>query len=153
MAPSATAMRPAAEATLTMCPRPRSAIPGAIALVPLIRPCTLTSMTDLVTASGSLSTEPSGMMPALLTSTSTGPTSPTVARKVRHDSALVTSSRAPTAPRPIRSATCCTRTSSRSPSATVAPIPASSSAVAWPMPRAAPVITMESPEMSRFVIA
>ena len=96
VAPSASATRPTADATLTMCPRPRSTIPGARALVPLMTPCRLTSTIARATACGSLSTEPSGMMPALLTRASIGPTSAVASRNAVHDSGSVTSRRAAT---------------------------------------------------------
>src|SRR4051795_8833182 len=78
------------------------------------------------------------MMPALLTSTSSGPAA---SRKRSKESSSATSSSKP-APRPAGSAAAARSASSpsRSPIATRAPRAASAWAVAKPMPRAAPVI-------------
>ena len=131
---------------------------GTTALVPWMMPCRLTSTILRVTASGSSRIEPSGMMPALLTSTSTGPTSAVSRRNSSHEVRSVTSSSAPTTRPPARwtagsaeisAATDRTSAASRSPIATRAPWRANRSAVARPMPRAPPVTRTERVLRSR----
>ena len=77
------------DATLTTWPRPRSTIPGSAARMPLIGPITFTSKMAPVVASASSRNGPSGMIPALLTSTSRGPPAAT---NSSNDSGEVTSS-------------------------------------------------------------
>src|SRR3954451_2960082 len=77
------------------------------------------------------------MIPALLTSTSSGPAA---SRKRANESSSVTSSWWPVASPASRAAACSASSPSRSPIATRAPRPARTCAVAKPMPLAAPVM-------------
>ena len=153
MAPSATATRPTAEATLTMRPRPRSTMPGATALVPLIRPCTLTSMIARVTDVGLLEHRPERHDAGVVDQDVDRPDLAHLGEEAlpRLGAGDVEAGADGAATDPLRDLLA-PATSSRSPSATVAPCEASSSAVASPIPRAAPVITTVSPEMSRLLM-
>src|SRR4051794_24908797 len=104
-----------------------------------------------VSWSGSFSSEPSGMMPALLISASHGPRWPTSVRNSRQEAGSVTSSRAAATRSPKGAATVAARPASRSPIATDAPSRARRSAVARPMPRAPPVTSTAIPEILRFI--
>src|SRR5437879_3018948 len=95
-----------------------------------------------VTASGSSIIRPTGMMPALLTSTSIGPSwRSTSSRNSENECGSVTSS-LPWTSSPSAAPDSLTHTSSMSPIATLAPKLCSAVAVANPIPRAPPVITM-----------
>ena len=70
---------PAMDATFTTCPLPRSTMCGITARMPWIRPQTFTSIVVALIASSSDRKSPSGMTPALLTSTSIRPKRSTTA--------------------------------------------------------------------------
>ena len=100
------------------------------------------SIIRLAVASVSSTNGPIGMIPALLISTSSGPSrSSTWSRKAAKLSRSVTSSGSPMVPAPqLGSAVCSAREASMSPIATRAPWAISAAAVARPIPRPPPVI-------------
>ena len=129
-----------------MWPRPRCFIFGMTSLHPVMTPTTLMSIWRRVVASSSSSNGPSGMMPALLMSTSTGPSvRSTSSRKCANEARSQTlSANASTLP-PSSSAVLRASSTSRSPMPTRAPWRASARAVALPIPRAAPVMATTCP--------
>ena len=86
------------------------------------------------------------MIPALFTSTSSGPSrSSAASRKAEKEAVSVTSSRRPAARSPRPAAVAVAWASSRSPMATRAPRRTSSVAIAAPIPRAPPVTATVRP--------
>jgi hypothetical protein len=130
----------------TMWPRPRCFIFGTTSLHPVMTPMTLMSIWRRVVASSSSSNGPSGMIPALLTSTSTGPSVRSTSSRKRANEARshTLSSKASTLP-PSSEAALRASSASRSPMPTRTPWRASARAVALPMPRAAPVMATTWP--------
>src|SRR3954451_9485825 len=91
-----------------------------------------------------------GITPALLTTTSTGPSCRSASsRKRAKEARSVTSSASPIVPPPSSAATASARAGSRSPMATRQPLPTSARAVVLPIPRAAPVIATTLPFSDR----
>ena len=102
-------------------------------------PWTLMSNWRWATLSGSSTKGPMGMIPALLTSTSSGPCAASAAsRKAAKESRSVTSRTSAWAPR--RAAVASTAAASTSPRVTRAPSRRNRAAVASPIPRAPPVM-------------
>src|SRR5207344_3462705 len=106
----------------------------------------LMSSWRLIEASDSSTSAVTGMIPALLTTTSTGPSWRSVSsRKAANDSRSVTSSGSAIVPPPRPAAVCSASSSSRSPMATRQPLRTSAAVVALPIPRAPPVIATTLP--------
>src|SRR6185295_10776424 len=100
----------------------------------------------LIDSSDSSTKGVTGMIPALLITTSTGPSSRSAAsRKVAKEVRSVTSSGKATMPPPSPAAVSSARARSRSPIATRQPLRTSAIAVALPIPRAPPVIATTLP--------
>jgi hypothetical protein len=121
---------PAEEATLTIRPHPRSAIPGAKARISRIEASTCSSHWPFQSSSVSSSSGLAKLVPALLTRMSTGPPASSAMRSAA--SGAVTST-------PEERETPVTR----------APSASSSATVASPIPRLAPVTTAVRPSMPR----
>src|SRR5881227_3415062 len=129
-----------------MWPRPRRSLPGRASFVPVRQPRTLTSKTRRATSSGSSIIGPMGMIPALLTSTSSGPTSRSMsARNAAKESRSVTSRPEARTSVPSRSAAAVTALPSTSPIATRAPAARRARAVDSPIPRPPPVTATTRP--------
>ena len=135
--------RPASDETLTMAPRPRSTMPGMTARARKNGPLRFTASTACQRSSAmpAIPSSPAvSPMPATLTSTSTAPSSRSVASAVAPTYAALrdVAAERPSAPPPstmaatVSSAPSC----SRSTTATAAPSAASRTAVALPMPLA-----------------
>src|SRR3954470_11241890 len=136
--------RPASLATLTITPPPRSCIVPSTACVHASTPRRFTPSTKSHSASSVLTKNAKRSVPALLTSTSTGPNaSPTAATARPTDAVSVTSSSV--ASPSISAATSRAASASRSPTATRAPSAARRRAVAAPMPPAPPVTSAVRP--------
>jgi hypothetical protein len=117
-------------------------------------PWTLMSIIRRAVASSSSTNDPIGMIPALLISTSSGPSrSETWSRKRANESRSVTSSASPTASVPNCAAASSASGLSRSPIATLAPLAAIAFAVSLPIPRAPPVIATTFPSRDRASLA
>src|SRR4051794_32863205 len=117
-------------------------------------PCTLMSSWRCALASSSSTKRPTGMIPALLTKTSMGPSaSSTLSANASTDSRRVTSSSKATVPRPSSEAVCWAGSTSTSPMATRMPSRRNVSAIARPMPRAPPVIAATCPVRMRGCLA
>jgi hypothetical protein len=118
--------------------------------LPWITACRLISSWRTMLSGRSCANPVTGMIPALLTSTSIGPSRrSTSSRNSVKPGRSVTSSGSPTASPPSDSATRTAAGSSRSPTATRAPSAASARAMASPIPRPPPVITATLPERER----
>src|SRR2546423_73630 len=129
-------------------------MPGSASFMPLMTPWRLTSSVRRVVASSSSRKRPTGMIPALFTSTASGPAARSAAcRNFPNEVRVRTSSASPTASRPTSSAAARAASRSRSPSTTRAPRAANAAAVARPIPRAAPVTATAAPSSSSAPIA
>ena len=154
VAPPGAPYLPACEAMLTTWPRLRAIMRGSAIFMPWMTPWRLMSTMRTAVASSSSMKRPTGMMPALLTSTSSGPKrSSAASTKASKESRRVTSSANPAALGPISAAACSASSASRSPIATFMPSRAKACAVALPMPRAAPVIAATWPTRMRGCLA
>ena len=124
-----------------MCPRPRGTIRSRPSFIPRITPWMLMSTIRRAVRSSSSMNLPICMIPALLISTSTGPSWDSASSRNRaNDSRSVTSRLSATAVGPSSLAVARAASRSRSPIATRIPTRGSAWAVARPIPRAAPVI-------------
>lgn len=143
------------DAMFTMQPRPRSTMPGSAARQPCHTPSRSTAKQRRQSSSLIVSGSANTLMPALFTSTSSGPNSASVrASAARTESWRVTSAcsastRAPSTSAAIAAAIAaavrCACSTSTSSSATHAPSRANACAIAAPMPRAAPVTAATLP--------
>ena len=130
------------EATLTTWPAPCATKRGSTAAMPFSTPPMLTSIIRVHSSVFSAAMGDSGMMPALLISTSTRPNRVSAASaKVAKPAASVTSSACQATLSPSSSASACSRSVRRAPMNRRAPVAASSRTVASPMPLDAPVIS------------
>ena len=141
--------RPASEEMLTIRPRPRAIMPSTTARVAWSAPLKLTAIRRSQSA-GSLSAKSARRsQPALLTSTSTGPTASATARTAASTATgSLTSAVAPSARPPaltISFATVRALSPSRSAMPTAIPARARRSAMARPMPRPPPVTSATAP--------
>src|SRR5579859_4016682 len=136
-------------------PRPRPTIPGSTARQHRYAPSTLTSNTRHQSAGsssqiGSASDEP--VMPALLTSTSMGPSSRSTRATMRPtESSSATSASTATPPTSFATPSICSR--DRAATATFIPAAASSIATLSPIPRPPPVTSATCPASSDFATA
>src|SRR3954452_21956941 len=104
----------------------------------------------LIEASLSSTNGVTGITPALLITTSTGPSWRSASsRKLANEPRSLTSSASPTLPPPSSAAAASASEESRSPIATRQPLPTSARAVALPIPRAPPVIATTLPFSDR----
>jgi len=141
---------PACEAMLTMWPLLRGIIRAIASWVPWMTPIRLISIWRRNESSGSSTNGVTGMIPALLISTSIGPSRRSASsRNPSKDPRSVTSSASATVPPPSPAAVCSASVRSTSPIATRAPRRTSASAVALPIPRAPPVIATTLPFKDR----
>ena len=141
---------PAWEAMLTMWPLWRGAIRSIASWVPVMTPCRLMSTWRRTESSLSSTNGVTGMIPALLTITSIGPSWRSASsRKASKEARSVTSSGSATVPPPSAAAVCSASARSRSPIATRQPLRTSAAAVALPIPRAPPVIATTLPFSER----
>ncbi len=154
VAPPGNPPLPAIEASWTMCPRPRGRNRCSASFEPMMTPMTLTSTSLLVAGSASSTNGPTGMIPALLTSTSSGPRRlSTASRNSVKLAWSVTSSGRPIVSDPSSEAVRSASGPSMSPIATRAPLAISAAAVARPIPRPPPVIATTWPSSDRNVFA
>ncbi len=150
VAPPAKPTRPAVEAMFTIWPRPRGSIRASASFVPCSTPWTLMSTWRRATSSCSSTNGDSGMIPALLTNTSSGPSASSVASMKRPtDARSQTLSSSAIVPLPSSAAVSRAAAMSRSPIETFIPARTQACAVARPMPRPAPVIAMTRPSSGR----
>src|SRR4051794_4522718 len=139
---------------LTRWPVLRCTKRGSASFIPNITPWTLMSTCRRVVLSSSSRNSPSCMIPALLTSTSSGPSfSSTPSRKAAKDSRRVTSSSNGSTPAPSSTAVCSAAARSRSPMPTFMPWRTKAWAVARPIPRAPPVMAATRPVRIRACLA
>ena len=139
---------------LRTCPWPRASMPGRAAFMPLMTPWTLMSRIRCAVASLSSKNGPMGMIPALLTSTSSDPKrSSTAVRNARNEAGSVTSSANAATFGPSSAAASWPACGSTSPIATFIPSLTHSRAVSRPIPRAPPVIAITFPASIRGCLA
>ena len=136
-----------------MRPQRRARMPGSTARAHRKAPFRFTASVRSNSSSVSSSRSRGIATPALLTSTSTGPSSPSAERtisttaRVSDTSAAMARARRPFA-RTASAVSSAFRTRSRQFTTTSAPVPASASAIARPMPRDAPVTSAVRPVRS-----
>ncbi len=137
-----------------MWPRSRGIMRSSASFMPRITPWRLMSTIRRAVRSSSSMKRPTCMIPALFTSTSSGPScSSAASRKALNEARSVTSSSSATALAPSSSAVRVAASRSTSPIATRMPWRRNAAAVARPMPRAAPVIAAVSPARMRGCLA
>src|SRR3954452_11961303 len=136
--------RPASLATFTITPPPRSCIDPSTACVHASTPRRFTPSTRSHSVSSVFTKNAKRSVPALLTSTSTGPTAPPTVATARPTEAVSVTSSSVARPS-ISAATSPAASTSRSPTATRAPSAARRRAVAAPMPPAPPVTSAVRP--------
>src|SRR4051794_13233969 len=141
--------RPTPEATFTRWPDRLGSIRAKASFEPIVVPKRFTSISRLVTSSGSSWKGPIQSMPALLTITASGPCrSSAASRNLAKLSRSAMSSATAKAPSPISPATSSAAARSTSPIATRAPAPARRSAIARPIPWPPPVTAADAPASS-----
>src|SRR3954452_7479619 len=139
---------------LTIEPVRRGFIRRTASLEPWMTAWRLSSSWRSAVASVSSSNGPIGMMPALLTTMSIGPSRPSMSSSAAVNAGRsVTSSASPIAPPPTSPAACSAVAPSRSAIATRTPSRASPAEMALPMPRPPPVTTATFPVRERGCLA